>query len=197
MKIIGLTGGIGSGKTTISKEFKNFGIPVYYADDEAKSLVNRSKVIRRKLTELFGKSAYKNDALNRDFIRKKIFEDDDLRLKMNSIVHPKVKSHFKRWLKKQSALYIIKEAAIIYEIGQQDTYDKIIVVTANEKDRISRIQERDGLSKDQITRIITKQWADKKKVEFADYVIINNDLESAKSQALNIHNKLLEFSKSD
>ncbi len=111
MEIVGLTGGIGSGKTTISKFFESFGIPVYIADDEAKALMNRSKVIKRKLIQLFGESTYKDRKLNRPYLASKIFNDKTLLLKMNAIVHPKVASHFKRWLKKQDAAYIIKEAS--------------------------------------------------------------------------------------
>ena len=106
MKIVGLTGGIGSGKTTVAKLFMELGVPVYFADDEAKALMNRSKVIRRKLIELFGKRAYIKSGLNRPYLSKKIFNDKSLLDKMNAIVHPKVASHYKRWLKKQNAPYI-------------------------------------------------------------------------------------------
>ena len=101
--IVGITGGIGSGKTTISKYFEGFGIPVYYADLEAKALMNRSKVIKRKLIALFGDDAYINNTLNRDYLRSQIFKEKKLLSKMNAIVHPKVGAHFKRWVKKQNA----------------------------------------------------------------------------------------------
>ena len=123
--IVGITGGIGSGKTTIASFFEAYGIPVYHADKEAKALMNRSKVIRRKLTQLFGKSAYKDGALNRPYIASQIFNDKTLLEKMNAIVHPKVGAHFKRWLKKQDAPYILKEVAIIFENNLQYQYDCI------------------------------------------------------------------------
>ena len=115
MIVVGLTGGIGSGKTTVGSFFESFGIPIYIADKEAKGLMNRSKVIKRKLIELFGESAYEKGQLNRTYLATKIFSDKELLSKMNAIIHPKVASHFKRWLKKQDAPYVIKEAAIIFE----------------------------------------------------------------------------------
>ena len=115
MMIVGLTGGIGSGKTTIAKWFQSQDIPVYIADKEAKALMNRSKVIKRKLVALFGEDAYKEGKLNREYLASKIFNDKTLLAKMNAIVHPKVASHFNRWLKKQDSPYVIKEAAIIFE----------------------------------------------------------------------------------
>ena len=190
MKIIGITGGIGSGKTTICGFFEAFGIPVYYADDEAKKLINTSKVIRRKLIALFGEMAYKDDVLNRDFIRRQIFTDDDLRFKMNSIVHPKVKRHFEKWLKRQNSIYVLKEAAIIFEINQQDQYDKIILVTADRDIRIKRVVERDGIAVADVEKIISKQISDNEKIKMADYIIVNHDLNESKSQALKIHKKL-------
>ena len=103
MVVVGITGGIGSGKTTIANYLNSLGIPLYVADKEAKALMNRSKVIKRKLTQLFGQNAYVDGKLNRPYLAKKIFSDKSLLNKMNAIVHPKVASHFKRWLKKQDA----------------------------------------------------------------------------------------------
>lgn len=190
--IVGLTGGIGSGKTTILKYFQSLGIPVYIADDEAKALMNRSKVIKRQLIELFGKEAYKEDMLNRSYLSSKIFNNKRLLIKMNAIVHPKVASHFKAWLKNQDSLYVIKEAAIIFENNHQDQYDLIITVIADETLRIERVMQRDGSSKEKIKTIINNQWSDEDKIKASDFVIINNNLEEAKKQALKIHNSLLE-----
>ena len=136
MVVVGITGGIGSGKTTIANYLKSFGIPLYVADKEAKALMNRSKVIKQKLIQLFGDEAYVDGKLNRPFLAKMIFKDKSLLNQMNAIVHPKVASHFKRWLKKQDAPYILKEAAIIFENNLQSNYDYIITVVADENLRI-------------------------------------------------------------
>ncbi len=192
MVIVGLTGGIGSGKTTISKCFETFGIPVYIADDEAKGLMNRSKVIKRKLLQLFGEFAYKDGELNRPFLASKIFRDKTLLLKMNTIVHPKVASHFKRWLKKQDAPYVIKEAAIIFENKLESQYDFIITVIADEDLRITRVMKRDDASKEKIKAIIKNQLSDAEKIKKSDFVIINNDLDSAKEEVNGIHHQILQ-----
>lgn len=192
MIVVGLTGGIGSGKTTIGKEFQSFGIPVYIADEEAKALMNRSKVIKRKLIQLFGKSAYKDDILNRPYLASKIFNDKQLLVKMNAIVHPKVASHFKRWLKKQESPYVIKEAAIIFENNMENQYDYIITVVADEDLRIERVMHRDNVSKERIIAIIENQLTDDEKIEKSDFVIVNNDLNVAKQQAAEIHESILK-----
>ncbi len=193
MVVVGLTGGIGSGKTTISKCFESFGIPVYIADDEAKALMNRSKVIKRKLIKLFGASAYKDEKLNRTFLASKIFNDKTLLLKMNAIVHPKVASHFKLWLKKQKASYVIKEAAIIFENKLESQYNYIITVIADEDMRIKRVMKRDDASIEKIKSIIKNQLPDDEKVKRSDFVISNNDLDSAKKDAIEIHHQILQI----
>ncbi|WP_299368537.1 dephospho-CoA kinase [Winogradskyella sp.] len=192
MIVVGLTGGIGSGKTTIAKYFESFGIPIYIADKEAKALMNRSKVIKRKLVELFGPSAYKKNELNREYLASKIFSDKSLLSKMNAIVHPKVASHFKRWLKKQKAPYVIKEAAIIFENNLEYQYDYIITVTADKDLRIERVMRRDDVSAEKVKSIIRNQLSDKEKVEKSDFIIENNDLETSKKQAQEIHQNILK-----
>ena len=192
MKIIGLTGGIGSGKTTVAKMFTTLGIPVYIADLEAKALMNRSKVIKRKLIALFGEEAYVNGRLNKPFIANKIFNNPELLAKMNAIVHPKVASHFKRWIKKQDAKYCIKEAAILFENGSYKQCDYNILVTAPESMRIKRVIERDKSTQEKVKAIIKNQWSDKDKMELADFIIENIELEKTKKQVLKIHKKILK-----
>lgn len=192
MKIVGLTGGIGSGKTTISKYFESFGIPVYIADVEAKGLMSRSIIIKRKLGLLFGELAYKDGELNRPFLASKIFTDKTLLLKMNAIVHPKVASHFKRWLKKQDAPYVIKEAAIIFENKSESQYDYIITVIAAEDLRIQRVMKRDNASKEKIEAIIKNQLSDVEKIKKSDFVITNNSLDSVNREVNEIHYQILE-----
>ncbi len=196
MKIVGLTGGIGSGKTTVAKQFEKLGVPIYIADDEAKKLMNRSKVIRRKLIALFGEDAYKNDVLNRPYLAKIIFNDKRLLQKMNAIVHPKVASHFKSWLKKQDAPYIIKEVAILFENGSYKQCDYIITVTAAMENRIARLLKRDETTVSKIEAIMKNQWQDEEKIALSQFVISNDILENTIIQVQNTHNQILNSIKS-
>jgi len=192
MVVVGLTGGIGSGKTTILKCFQSIGVPVYIADEEAKALMNRSKVIRRKLIDLFGSDAYKDGTLNRPYLASQIFNDRSVLSKMNAIVHPKVAAHFKRWLKKQNADYVIKEAAIIFENNLENQYNYIITVVADEALRIQRVIKRDNSSEEKVKSIIKNQLSDAEKIKKSDFVILNNNLEDAKKQVFKIHKEILK-----
>lgn len=191
--LVGLTGGIGSGKTTVANFFKELGIPVYIADTEAKALMNRSKVIKRKLIALFGENAYQEGKLNREYLSQQIFNDKDLLQKMNAIVHPKVASHFKRWVKKQDAPYVISEAAILFENGSYKKYDYIITVTAPEHVRLKRVMSRDNSSEKKVKSVMDNQWKDAEKIKLSDFVIQNISLEEAKAQVQQIHKKLLQL----
>lgn len=197
MTIVGLTGGIGSGKSTVAKFFEDLGIPVYVADVEAKRLMNSSKVIRRKLIGLFGEETYENGSLNRPYIASKIFNDKQLLEQMNAIVHPKVASDFKKWAKRQTSDYIIKEAAIIFEIGAEAQYDAIITVIAPEHERIQRVIKRDSTTAQKVKSIIKNQMPDEEKADRSDFVIINDTLQHARTQVLEIHKKLLSASAAD
>jgi dephospho-CoA kinase len=192
MKIVGLTGGIGSGKTTVAKLFSELGVPIYIADVEAKKLMNRSKVIRRKLIALFGEKAYTNEGLNRPYIASKIFNNKELLEQMNAIVHPKVGAHFKRWLKKQNGAYVIKEAAIIFEEGMQSQYDCIVLVTADLEERINRVLQRDNTSREKVLAIVDNQLSDEEKIKKSDFVIVNNSIKDTKVQVLKIHKSLIK-----
>ncbi|WP_299117266.1 dephospho-CoA kinase [uncultured Winogradskyella sp.] len=192
MLVVGLTGGIGSGKTTVGEYFKSYSIPVYIADKEAKALMNRSKVIKRKLIKLFGQSAYEDGNLNRPYLASKIFSDKSLLSKMNAIVHPKVASHFKRWLKKQDAPYVLKEAAIIFENNLEHQYDYIITVVADKELRVTRVMKRDDTSIEKVKSIMSNQLSDEEKIKKSDFTIINNDLQATKQQVEEIHYALLQ-----
>lgn len=192
MKIVGLTGGIGSGKTTVAKMFEELGVPVYIADDEAKSLMNRSKVIRRKLIELFGKRAYIKSGLNRPYLSRKIFNDGSLLQKMNAIVHPKVGAHFRRWVKEQNSAYVIKEAAILFESGSYKECDWIITVYAPEAKRIQRVVRRDKKSDEEVKRVISNQMSEEQRQKMSDFVIENTDLTQTKKQVESVHRKILK-----
>lgn len=192
MKIVGLTGGIGSGKTTVANMFHALGVPVYIADEEAKKLMTSSKVIKRKLITLFGDDAYINGTLNKPFIAKTIFNDKAVLEKMNHIIHPRVGSHFKKWMLKQNAPYVIKEAAILFENGSYMQYDFIITVTASKELKIKRLLKRDNTTKQNIETIMKNQWSDEEKIKRSNFVIINSELENTSQQVAKIHQQILE-----
>ncbi|KJD35582.1 dephospho-CoA kinase [Tamlana sedimentorum] len=192
MIIVGLTGGIGSGKTTVAKEFKKLGIPIYIADDEAKKLMRKSKVIKRKLIQLFGNESYIEGELNRSFVANIIFNNKSYLDKMNAIIHPRVARHFEKWVLKQKSPYVIKEVAILFENGGDKSCDYIITVTANLKARIERLLERDNTTPEKIEAIMKNQWTDEKKMERSDFIIQNTTLESIKNQVAEIHKNLLK-----
>jgi len=191
MKIVGLTGGIGSGKTTVAKMFSKLGVPVYIADVEAKKLTNSSKVIHRKLIKLLGEEAYSGESLNRAFVAEKIFNDKGLLKSVNEIIHPKVAAHFKKWASKQHTSYVIKEAAILFENGSYKECDTVILVTAPKPIRIERILARDKISKAEIEQRMDNQWSDEDKIQLADIVINNIDLEATKKRVEEVHKTLL------
>ncbi len=193
MKIVGLTGGIGSGKTTVANMFSSLGIPVYIADTEAKKLMATSKSIKQKLTVLFGKQAYNNGCLNRAFIANIIFNDKSYLDKMNAIVHPEVAKHFNKWVLKQKAPYVIKEAAILFENGAYKQCDIVITVTAPKHVRIQRVVERDTTTAAKVRAIMQNQWTDAEKIMRSHYVIENTELEKTKAQVIDIHNKIIKI----
>ncbi len=190
MKIIGLTGGIGSGKTTVAQLFSELGVPIYIADTEAKKLMDSSKVIRRKLVALLGEDAYSGTKLNRKFVADKIFNDKFLLDAVNAVIHPKVAAHFKKWVSKQKATYVIKEAAILFENGSYKDCDMVILVTAPKQMRINRVMARDNISKAEIEQRMNNQWSDEKKLKLADIIIENIDLKTTKNKVETIHNLL-------
>jgi len=187
MKVVGLTGGIGSGKTAVAKMFIALGVPVYIADDEARRLTNSSLIIKRKLTDLLGIKVYKNGVLNRKYVADIIFKDKDLLNKVNKIIHPIVSLHFKRWMKNQEGIYCIKEAAILFENDGYKKCDLTILVIAPVKERIRRVLNRDGSTKKAIEIRIKNQWNDDKKCKLADIIIENIDLIKTKEKVREIH----------
>ncbi len=191
MDVIGLTGGMGSGKTTIARMFENLGVPVYYADTEAKKLMNTSNTIKKELIELFGNKTYINGVLNRAFLADIIFKDTERLKKINTIVHPAVEHHFEKWVKDQNSIYIIQENAIIFENNNQGKFDKIITVTAPKDIRISRVMQRDDVSKEKVLDRLKNQLEDSYKIKNSDFVIYNTDLKNSKDQVLQIHHELI------
>ncbi|WP_332020107.1 dephospho-CoA kinase [Kaistella sp.] len=175
-KIIGLTGGIGSGKTTVARFIEEMGFPVYYSDDRAKEIVNDDEVLKNKIKELLGEEAYdENGFYNRKYVSEIVFNNDETRLKLNALIHPAVKIDFESWVYKQQAEFIFKETALLFELNLNESCYKSVLVTADDNIRIKRVMDRDQKTYREIEAIIDKQMPEKDKIKRADFVIYNND----------------------
>jgi len=184
VKKIGLTGGIGSGKSIICDVLKTIGYPVFNSDDEAKLLmVNNQEVIQR-IKKIFGNEAYIGTKLNRPYLASKIFNDEHLKSELNNIVHPAVRKAFDNWSKNQKSSLVFNEAAILYETGAYKTFDHTVLVTAPEKLRIERVVARDNTTIKEIKQRINNQWKDEVKKTMASYVILNDDINLVIPQVL-------------
>jgi len=192
MMVVGLTGGVGSGKTTVAEFFNDLGVPIYIADKEAKLLMTSSKDLKFKIRNLFGEKAYENGELNRAYLSTEIFRDKRLLEQMNAIVHPAVAKHFKLWSEDQNSPYVIKEAAIIFEQDKQDEYDYIITVIANREERIKRVMDRDTRTRASIENIMDNQLSDSEKAKLSDFIIENNSLDSTRKEVIKLHKNLLK-----
>jgi dephospho-CoA kinase len=191
VKIIGLTGGIGSGKTTIAHHFHSLGVPIYIADDAAKEVMQEKSIIE-SLKNCFGDSIFEDGQLNRGALASIVFNDSEKLAQLNSIVHPVVRAHFDDWVQNhQSATYIIYEAAILFESGNYKNCDKVICVTAPLDVRIQRILGRDDTNLEAIQNRINSQWTDEQRINKSDYIIENIDLALAKLKVEEIHKILL------
>ncbi|WP_310555455.1 dephospho-CoA kinase [Flavobacterium sp.] len=189
-KIIGLTGGIGSGKTTIARLFESSNIPVYIADDEAKKIMQLPETISL-IVEEFGKNIIINNKIDPKLLSKIVFNSPEKLKILNSIIHPLVKKHFDMWVQEhQKAAFVIKEAAILFESGSYKYCDVVITVIADEETRITRVMKRDNCSREHILDRIKNQWTDAQKAEKSDYIIVNDDFEIAKSQVKAILKKI-------
>ena len=181
-KIIGITGGIGSGKSTVSKFIEELGFPVYDSDFWAKELVNVDENLKSRIIELLGEESYdENGKYNRKFVAENVFENQELLLKLNQIIHPAVKIHFENWVNAQNAEFVFKETALLFELKLNESCYQSILVTADENIRIKRVMNRDGRTYREVKEIIDKQMPEVDKVKLADFVIQNNtDLETLK-----------------
>jgi dephospho-CoA kinase len=181
-KIIGLTGGIGSGKTTIANHFRSLGIPVYIADEEARKIMQSSEVLDA-IKEAFGDTIFENEILNRGRLAEVVFGNPDKLIVLNAIVHPAVKKHFKEWVLEHTGVpIVVYEAAILFESGNYKDFDWIITVTAPKESRIQRVMERDGVTREQVVKRINAQWSDEQRFPKSDFVIENIDSEIVKSK---------------
>ncbi|GCD78387.1 dephospho-CoA kinase [Thermaurantimonas aggregans] len=188
---VGLTGGIGSGKTTAANLFRHLGVPVYIADDEAKKLIDTDPNIRENILLHFGSESYTSQGLNRPFMAREVFSNPEKLKVLNSLTHPAVKEHFKNWITAQKALFVIKEAAILFEAGTYNDCDFVISIVAPENIRIERVQKRSDLSVEEIKSRIARQWADKQRIQLSDYVVLNDGKHSLIKQILHIYEDII------
>lgn len=195
---IGLTGGIGAGKTTVSRVFSLLGVPVYYADDRAKWIMNHDEELKTIIQNAFGVESYQKDGmLNRNYLAATVFADPEKTKKINSLVHPAVGKDFEKWAKSRNEDYVLKEAALLFETGSYKDLDKTIIVTAPQDIRISRVMLRDPQrSQKDILAIIDRQLPEERKVKLADFVIDNSGEKMVIPQILDIHRKISELAQS-
>jgi dephospho-CoA kinase len=191
---VGITGGIGSGKTTVCHMFEALGIPVYYADDWAKWLISHDAAVKKGIVEIFGPQAYSPEGdYNRLFVAGVVFEDKEKLAALNALVHPAVERHSRQWHERQSGSgvpYALKEAALMIESGSHKFLDYLIVVTAPEALRVQRVVQRDDVSEDQVRARMTNQLPEAEKVKLADFVIINDGVQMLIPQVWRIHRAL-------
>jgi dephospho-CoA kinase len=189
---IGITGGIGSGKTTVCKIFETLGIPVYYADERAKWLMTNDLELVKNIKILFGKAAYNDGILNRSYIAEIAFSDPQKLEQLNSLVHPAVLRDGEIWQESHPNVpYTLKEAALLFESGSYKQLDKIIVVTAPLELRIQRVLQRDQTSREAVEARIAKQMLEEEKIKRADFIIINDNTHALIPQVLQIHRQLV------
>jgi len=188
---VGLSGGIGSGKTTVSKVFQTLGVPVFYADDTVKNLYDTDKRLQQAMLNLFGPAIYDNGRLQTKVLAALIFNDNRLLHQVNELTHPLVATAFREWAHKQKAPYVLLEAAILFECGMANEMDMNISIAAPENIRIARVIQRDGSPEEQIRQRMSKQWSDEQRNAKADYVIINDDKEALLPQIIAIHEKII------
>jgi len=188
---VGLTGGIGAGKSTVLLIFQSLGIPVYKADDRAKWLINNNSDIIHLLSNEFDSGIYNEGQINTSYLSNIVFKDPSKLKILNEIVHPKVAEDFTTWCSTQKAKYIVKEAAILIESKAYQQLDKVILVTAVKEDRIIRIMNRDAVSEQEVLQRMRNQMTDEQKIPYADYIIKNNSQESLIEKVQFIHNELI------
>ena len=188
---IGLTGGIGSGKSTVAKIFEVLGIPVYYADDAAKQIMNTDEALKREIIKHFGAESYIDEKLNRAYIAGKVFDNRENLELLNLLTHPATIRDAESWMGKQTAPYAIKEAALIFESGSEKFLDYVVGVDAPEALRISRTMQRDHISTEEVRNRMKNQMNEEKKMSLCKFTILNNEQQPVLPQVLALHDQLL------
>ena len=191
---VGLTGGIGSGKTTIANLFAlHFSIPIYIADTKAKELVANNKQLQQEIVTLLGEEAFVEGRYNTSFVAQEVFSNKEKVDKLNAIIHPYVQQDFLQWKQSQQAPYVIKEAAILFESGSYRDCDFIIMVTAPLEERIKRVMLRDKIDRETVEKRIKNQWNDEKKIELSTFVIENREIDKNLDKIEIIHSKIVKM----
>jgi dephospho-CoA kinase len=192
MKIVGLTGGIGSGKSKALTFFKNKGIPCYQADLAGHKVLNENPEVKAKVQAYFGSEIYTSKGLDRKALGKQVFNNQEALQFLNGIVHPAVRLDFQNFIEEQQAPFIVSEVAILFENGGEKRYDKIILLTAPEALRIERVMARDGVSETEVRQRMQNQWTDAQKIPLADYVIDNTDWTTTENELERVYKELLQ-----
>jgi dephospho-CoA kinase len=188
---IGLTGGIGSGKSTVAKVFETLGIPVYYADDASKKLLNENDELKTAVVQHFGKEVYKNGELDRKHLASIVFNNKEKLDLLNSLTHPIVIKDAEDWMNRQTSPYAIKEAALLFESGAAEKLDYIIGVYAPQHLRVKRVMERDGLPTEEVVKRINRQIDEEMKMKLCDFMITNNDQQLVLPQIMQLHQRFI------
>lgn len=189
---IGVTGGIGSGKSLVCKIFNSLGVPIYEADKRAKELTVNNPNVKESILQAFGAESYLNGGVNNSYLAKKVFQDKGELELLNSIIHPAVAEDYKLWQRQhQEHKYVIKEAAILFESGSYKTCDKVILVDAPINIRLDRVTKRDHVTEEEVRRRMNNQWSSDKKAALSDFIINNDGNEALIPQVMKIHQKLL------
>ena len=192
---VGLTGGIGSGKSTVAQIFEVLGIPIYYADISAKKLMNENADLRSSITNIFGEQAYTNNILDRKYISSIVFSDPAKLQQLNTLVHPATKKDGEAWMQEQTSPYAIHEAALIFEAKVSDRLDLVIGISSPTELRIKRAMERDKVSREEVLKRMEQQLEEEVKMSKCDFILINDEQQLLIPQVLALHKKLIGLSK--
>ena len=187
---VGITGGIGSGKSTVCAILAEFGVAVYDSDTRAKHLMNEDNILRERLVERFGSEVYCAEGLNRRYLAERVFGNPEELKALNAIVHPAVMDDFDRWALEQEGSYVVLESAILFEASLDRRVDVSVAVMAPEELRIERAMQRDGAQREQIVARMNNQISDQERVERAKYTIVNIDIDNLRSDVEQLHRRL-------
>lgn len=191
---VGITGGIGSGKSTVASIFSLLGVPVYHADEAAKRLMKSDQHLRNEIIKAFGKESYQGTEINRSFLISHVFNDEDKRKMLNALVHPATLADAANWMQLQAYPYVLKEAAILFETGVNKTLDYVIGVSAPEMLRITRTMRRDHRTEEEVRQMMAGQMNEEEKMKRCDFLIFNDEKQMLIPQVLELHQKLLNLS---